>query len=515
MSAVLSPVLSSSRRSAGPAGWIIPALTRAAGAAALAEGARLGEFEVVHLRETEARCEVYSVRRGERSYTARVARRGALRARPGLAASFGSAARVLGGVRHPNLLAVLDAGWTEEAEERPFLIHPRVVGRDLASYQVRHGPCASMCLTVAAQGAAGLSALHSAGLAHGDLGPGDLVLVAEAGEAPRIVLGGFEGGRAIRPGARAQEEPLVAADLAALGAILLGLARGLRGASLPAGYFRLAARLAGEHPDAPIGSAEEAREEAAALVATCDPGSSAASLAAAAALAESPRTSATASSSARWGEPRTTRPFGQVSLVMSRPGGARRSRVGPVAWALFVIALLVGTHAAGLAARPTVVPGAPTAAREVASVSAAEVEAQPAAEEAPLPSVPASSPVRAEAAPQPIAPVPSPARVEAATSGPSSPCTPTARKQAPQRTRVRPTPAPRRDPPAAAPPPNLPGVLDPAEPRAAPEEPASPALPPGEDELLPVRVAPKGASEGLLVAPADEPRPPVADLLPT
>lgn len=321
MSAVLSPVLSSSRRSAG---WIIPALTRAAGAPALAEGARLGEFEVVHLRETEARCEE---------------------------------------------------------------------------------------------------------------------------------------------------------------------------------------------------------------VATCDPGSSAASLAAGAALAESPRSSATASASARWGEHRATRPFGQVSLVMSRPGRAPRSRVGAVAWMLGVLAgLLVGVRAAGLAAWPTEVPGAPSQGA-VLQVGAPVVAAQSAAEVAPQPLVPAPSPVREEAAPQPlagaaspvggapdpIAPASAPVRADAAAAGSSSPCTPktTTRKLVPQRTRGRPVVGSRRDPPAIASPSILPGVLDPAEPRAAQEGPAPPVVPPEDDELMPVRVAPKGASEGLLVAPTEEPRSPAQDLLPT
>ena len=501
MSAALSSVLSSSRRPAGPAGWIIPALTRAAGATTLVEGARLGEFEVVHLRETEARCEVYSVRRGDRSYTARVARRGALRARPGLAACFGGAARVLGALRHPNLLAVLGAGWTEEAEGRPFLIHPRLVGRDLASYQARHEPSASLCLTVAAQGAAGLAALHGAGLAHGDLRPGDLVLVAEADEAPRIVLGGFEGGRAIRPSARAEDEPLVAGDLAAFGAILRSLAQGIRGASLPAGYFRLAARLAGEAPDAPIGSAEEARGEAAALVATCDPASSAASLAAAAALAESPRSSATASSSARWGERKATRPFGQVSLVMSRPGRAPRGWVGSAALGLFVIAALtiVGVQGLGLLAGPA----APPPGASAGPVAAAPASAPTSKPEAPAAEVPSP----------PIVLAPSPARADARASEPPSPCasTATTRRPLPPRTRVRPPPAPRRDPPEAAPPRSLPGVLDPAEPGPAQEP--EPALPRAEDELLPVRVTPRREGPD---GPGEEPRrAPVADLLPT
>ena len=141
--------------------WNIPPLVRGAGGE-LPEGFALGEWTVTHLRGTEASCEVYLVTHAVdgSSCVARVARRSALAARPGLAGAMLAGAKQLGKLRHPNLLAVCGHGWTDETSPRPYVLHERVVGRDLAAYQARHGAVEpGLLLAIACQCAAALAAI--------------------------------------------------------------------------------------------------------------------------------------------------------------------------------------------------------------------------------------------------------------------------------------------------------------------------------------------------------------------
>lgn len=305
--------------------WNIPPLVRGAGGE-LPEGFALGEWTVTHLRGTEASCEVYLVTHAVdgSSCVARVARRSALAARPGLAGAMLAGAKQLGKLRHPNLLAVCGHGWTDETSPRPYVLHERVVGRDLAAYQARHGAVEpGLLLAIACQCAAALAAMHAAGLAHADLWRGCAVLVPVGGGACQIKLGGLELAQRIRAGATADEEPLVAADLAALGAMLGELAEDVPG--VPPALTEVIARLA--DPQRMPRSAGEVL----AAIQGADPGASV--------IAEPALPLRMAGASGLW----TAREFGQVSLVMprERPAQPRRS----AAWPAVIGAVIVGAIA--------------------------------------------------------------------------------------------------------------------------------------------------------------------------
>jgi hypothetical protein len=305
--------------------WNIPPLVRGAGGE-LPEGFALGEWTVTHLRGTEASCEVYLVTHAVdgSSCVARVARRSALAARPGLAGAMLAGAKQLAKLRHPNLLAVCGHGWTDETSPRPYVLHERVVGRDLAAYQARHGAVEpGLLLAIACQCAAALAAMHAAGLAHADLWRGCAVLVPVGGGAGQIKLGGLELAQRIRAGATADEEPLVAADLAALGAMLGELAEDVPG--VPAALAEVIARLT--DPQRMPRSAGEVL----AAIQGADPGASV--------IAEPAQPLRMAGASGLW----MAREFGQVSLVLPRERPARSGR--SAAWPAVIGAVIVGAIA--------------------------------------------------------------------------------------------------------------------------------------------------------------------------
>ena len=88
--------------------------------------------------------------------------------RPDLAARLRGEARLLGRLRHPNLVDVFDLGVT--ADGRPWFAMPLLFGRDLREELARSG-----CLTperaasLVGQALAGLGAAHAAGLVHRDI----------------------------------------------------------------------------------------------------------------------------------------------------------------------------------------------------------------------------------------------------------------------------------------------------------------------------------------------------------
>lgn len=302
--------------------WNIPPLVRGAGGE-LPEGFALGEWTVTHLRGTEASCEVYLVTHAVdgSSCVARVARRSALAARPGLAGAMLAGAKQLGKLRHPNLLAVCGHGWTDETSPRPYVLHERVVGRDLAAYQARHGAVEpGLLLAIAGQCAAALAAMHAAGLAHADLWRGCAVLVPVGGGAGQIKLGGLELAQKIRAGATADEEPLVAADLAALGAMLGELAEDVP--NVPPALTEVIARLA--DPQRTPRSAGEVL----AAIQGADPGASV--------IAEPALPLRMAGSSGLW----TAKEFGQ-GMPRERPAPSRRIAAWPVIGAVIVGAIAV------------------------------------------------------------------------------------------------------------------------------------------------------------------------------
>jgi serine/threonine-protein kinase len=81
-------------------------------------------------------------------------------------------------VEHPNVVPVLDAG---EHRGLPYLVQPRASDGSLRSRMTGHGGAVGLDRTVslAAQIAAGLHALHGAGFVHRDLKPENILLFGD------------------------------------------------------------------------------------------------------------------------------------------------------------------------------------------------------------------------------------------------------------------------------------------------------------------------------------------------
>lgn len=421
-------------------GLAAPAVPDAADA--LPDGALLGDYAIDRLRGQDDTCDTYLVtRRADgTAHAARVVRRAALVARPELRDTLPVALPRLLRLRHPNLVAVLAHGLTDEPEPRPYLIHERLVGRDLAVYQDRHGTLEwPLVAAIGLQCAAALDLLHRHGLAHTHLRRGSVVFVPVAGDHFQIKLGGLEHARAIDPG-----DPAVRADLRDLGILL----RELAATPLPGAFADLLARMVDdtEQSAAPIEAALRA------LCDAIDPDSAAAMMNP---TPEPPPPFV----------PVPRRPsFGEQSLVMSRerpqvPSGLAG---GPLPWLLWVLsAALVVLLGAESLTRPHELRRLPRD-HEPDSVQL-ELTALPAA------STPAAAPPRAHIVASP----------------PCKPATPRA-----PRARHLPRPVldalPRLEPPAPA---------QPIEP--PPAEPTVVALPSEPDELglMPVPVRPSSLPE--------------------
>ena len=96
-------------------------------------------------------------------------------------------ARAAGSVRHPNLVAVLDAGVDETgAGPVAWIALELAPGISLAEHVELHGPLpVAEALAVATGVARALEAAHAAGLAHRDISPAN-IMVDSAGSAPLV-----------------------------------------------------------------------------------------------------------------------------------------------------------------------------------------------------------------------------------------------------------------------------------------------------------------------------------------
>ena len=131
---------------------------------------------------------------------------------------------------------VLDAGFHAEPEERFYLALEPLEGESLERRLGQNGPMTPQeALPLARQVCEGLAALHDAGLVHGDVRGGRVMLVP-APEGTRAVLTlppwGWESGASpvsrpyLAPERRADPAPSLPADLYALGLVLLELVAG-------------------------------------------------------------------------------------------------------------------------------------------------------------------------------------------------------------------------------------------------------------------------------------------------
>jgi serine/threonine protein kinase len=83
-------------------------------------------------------------------------------------------ARVLAQVQHPHVVTVY--GLHFESGRTPFFVMERVFGETLDRFVKRVRPDVPASLDLLAQAAAGLDAIHDAGLAHGDVKPANLLV---------------------------------------------------------------------------------------------------------------------------------------------------------------------------------------------------------------------------------------------------------------------------------------------------------------------------------------------------
>ena len=90
-----------------------------------------------------------------------------LQSDPALVRSFGEEARMLGRIRHHNVVRVLDHGHDAAG---PFLVMSRATGETLSAVLDREGSLAPRrAFAIAAQIVAGVAAIHREGVLHGDL----------------------------------------------------------------------------------------------------------------------------------------------------------------------------------------------------------------------------------------------------------------------------------------------------------------------------------------------------------
>ncbi len=102
-------------------------------------------------------------------------------------ARFRDHAERLMGVQHPNVVRALDRGDT--AEGTPFLVLELLEGESLAARVAQSALRVERAVEWLAGAAEGLGALHAAGIAHGDVEPGNVFLAGPKGQEVAKIIG--------------------------------------------------------------------------------------------------------------------------------------------------------------------------------------------------------------------------------------------------------------------------------------------------------------------------------------
>lgn len=100
-------------------------------------------------------------------------------AAPTVLERFGEESRVLALLDHPGVVAVLDAGLTED--RRPYFAMPLIRGCDIVEYADHHGLTLEARVGLAVQLVRAVRHAHQRGILHRDLKPGNILVEHEAG----------------------------------------------------------------------------------------------------------------------------------------------------------------------------------------------------------------------------------------------------------------------------------------------------------------------------------------------
>ncbi|HVY40351.1 MAG TPA: protein kinase [Polyangia bacterium] len=176
-----------------------------------ARGSAIGRYIILGLVGRGGMGEVYAaydpeldrrvalkIFRGDRQLEDEPARRGLLRE-----------AKALARLRHPNVVAVHDAG---TADGQVFLAMEYVEGKTLAHWQAERRRTSDEVLGVFVQAGRGLAAAHAAGLIHRDFKPSN-VMIATDGTVRVLDFGLARPLHAAQDPARAADSPAAGADL--------------------------------------------------------------------------------------------------------------------------------------------------------------------------------------------------------------------------------------------------------------------------------------------------------------
>lgn len=152
----------------------------------LAPGARVGHYRILGRRGGGGMGMVYEVEHValSRRFALKTIRPELLSSDPTVTSGFLSEARAAARVRHPNIVDIVDYG--ELPDGRPYIVMELLDGESLRSWD--SSTSVRQTLTVAREIAAGLAALHAAGIVHADVSLGN-VLLCNDGHARLVDFG--------------------------------------------------------------------------------------------------------------------------------------------------------------------------------------------------------------------------------------------------------------------------------------------------------------------------------------